>query len=137
MFAHMRYMPPASLVATFQRRMVIGTLVSSDAAYISKAHYAVAKFAAANDKVLQNLDMIRNNSQVCLLRRLALAPSTGVLRHPPTGRWRRLERVRCRTRGIQMLPSFCWLSSCMCQAPWCPFNFRDWCCWPRQSQCWW
>jgi hypothetical protein len=41
MFAHQGFNPPASLVAHFQRKVETGTLVYSDTAYISKAHYSV------------------------------------------------------------------------------------------------
>jgi len=63
---------------TIHQKIETGTLVYSDQGYISKAHFAVAKFGVANAKVVRNLDMIRNKSQV---RPPALHPSSP---QPPT-----------------------------------------------------
>jgi hypothetical protein len=68
MFAQLRYQPPAPLVATFRTRLEKGTLITSDSAYVSKAHYAAAKFLSPfwtpRNEMLQNkLADIRNSAQ--------------------------------------------------------------------------
>jgi hypothetical protein len=126
-------MPPASLVAAFQHRMVIGTLVSSDAAYISKAHYAVAKFAAANDKVLHNLDMIRNKSQV---RGLSCCPCLPLLRWAmvpvgiKTGVARAADGCTPCLQSPLLCCNFCWVLPlcCFCFCLCCGWRWRRCCC---------
>ena len=72
LFAQLGFEPPAALVAVFQRKLESGTLVYSDGAYVSKAHYSAAKFAVVSAKVGDRLDMIRNRS---VELRPALVPS--------------------------------------------------------------
>ena len=64
------------MTQTGHQKMETGTLVYSDKGYISKAHFAVAKFGAANAKVVRNLDMIRNKSQVAIPSPSTRNPST-------------------------------------------------------------
>ena len=50
LFARLRYQPTATCVALFKRKIETGTLVYSDDAYVSKAHYTVRLFEGERER---------------------------------------------------------------------------------------